>query len=69
MGLAESKEIYKERARTAELVNAQARNRSLYGVKARGKAKALAVVLWYVLVHDMGRLKQLRAATRGEGAR
>jgi transposase len=63
MGTAEAKTIYKERASTAEWVNAGARNRGLYGVRVRGQKKALAIVLWHALVHNFVRMKQLRKAT------
>lgn len=69
MATPEAKEIYKERASTAELINAQARNRGLYGVRVRGRQKTLAIVLWYVLAHNYGRLKKLRAAVPGDSAR
>ena len=62
MGTAEAKAIYKERASTAEWVNAGARNRGLYGVRVRGQKKVLAVVLWYALVHNYWRMKKLREA-------
>lgn len=62
MGTPTAKEIYKERASTAEWVNAQARNRGLYLVRVRGRAKVLTVVLWYALVHNYQRLLALRAA-------
>lgn len=69
MGTAEAKTIYKQRASTAEWVNAQVRNRGMYGVTVRGLKKVLAVTLWQALAHNMGRMKKLRAAVRGEGAR
>jgi transposase/ribosomal protein L34 len=62
MGTAEGKAIYKRRPQTAELSNAQARNRGLYQVRVRGLVKVKAVVLWYVLAHNMVRLWRLRAA-------
>jgi transposase len=62
MATDEAKEIYKERAATAECVNAIARNRGLYQVRVRGKPKVLAVVLWYVLAHNLMRATTLRAA-------
>jgi transposase len=62
MGTAEAKTIYKERASTAEWVNAGARNRGLYGVRVRGQKKVLAVVLWYALAHNYWRMKNLREA-------
>jgi transposase len=65
MGTPEAKMIYKQRASTAEWVNAQVRNRGLYGVTVRGQRKVLVVVLWYVLAHNFGRLQVLRAAVPG----
>lgn len=69
MGTPEAKTIYKQRASTAEWVNAQVRNRGMYGVTVRGLQKVLAVTLWQAIAHNMGRMKILRAAVRGEGAR
>ena len=62
MATPEAKEIYKERAATAECVNAQARNRGLYQVRVRGGPKVKAVVLWYVLAHNLLRVAAMRAA-------
>ena len=56
-----AKEIYKERAATAECVNAMARNRGLQQSRVRGSPKARAVVLWYVLAHNLMRAIALRA--------
>ena len=61
MATPESKEIYKERASTAECVNAHARNRGLYQFRVRGLAKVKAVVLLYVLAHNLMRVAALRA--------
>jgi transposase len=69
MGTPESKTIYKQRASTAEWVNAQVRNRNLYRVTVRGRAKVLVVVLWHALAHNLGRLQKLRADDRGDTAR
>ena len=66
MGTAEAKAIYKERASTAEWVNAQARNRGLYQLRVRGQPKVLVILLWYALAHNYCRLKQLRAALAAE---
>ena len=55
MGSAEAKEIYKERASSAELVNAHARNRSLIRLLVRTLAKVRAVALWFATVHNMAR--------------
>jgi transposase len=57
-----AKEIYKERAATAECVNALARNRGLQQFRVRGRLKVLAVTLWYVLAHNLMRAAGLRAA-------
>jgi len=69
MGTAEAKTIYKERPSTAEWVNAQVRNHGLYGVRVRGRPKVLVVVLWYVLTHNYGRMKDLRQKKAEETAR
>ncbi len=61
MGTEEAKQIYKERAATAECVNAIARNRGLHQFNVRGLAKVKAVILWYVLAHNMMRAVALRA--------
>jgi transposase len=68
MGTAEARAIYKQRASTAEWVNAQARNRGLDRVAVRGRAKVLVVVLWYALAHNFGRMLALRAAQAAGGA-
>jgi transposase len=61
MGTAEAKEIYKERAATAECVNAIARNRNLWFIRVRGLVKARAVALWYALAHNLRRALALCA--------
>jgi transposase len=61
MATPEAKEIYKERASTAECVNAQVRNRGLYQFRVRGLQKVKAVVLLYVLAHNLLRIGILRA--------
>ena len=53
MATDEAKAIYKERAATAEWVNAQARNRGLTRFLVRGLAKVKAVALWHALAHNM----------------
>jgi IS5 family transposase len=58
----EAKIIYRERASTAECVNALARNRGLQRFVVRGLRKVKAVVLWYVLAHNLMRAATLRAA-------
>ncbi len=60
MGTSEAKEIYKERASTAECVNALARNRGLRQFLVRGAEKARAVALWFALAHNLLRTASLR---------
>lgn len=59
MGTAEAKAIYKERAATAECVNAQARNRGLHQFNVRGIAKVKSVLLWFALAHNLARMAEL----------
>jgi len=61
MGTDAAKQIYKERAATAECVNAIARNRGLRQFNVRGLLKAKAVILWYVIAHNLMRAAALRA--------
>jgi hypothetical protein len=67
MATPEAKAVYKQRASTAEWVNAQARNRGLYGVTVRGRPKVLVVVLWYALAHNFDRWRSLRAKAESGG--
>lgn len=60
MGTEEAKEIYKERAATAECVNAQARNRGLQQLLVRGRQKVKAVATWFAIVHNMARFFALQ---------
>ena len=53
MGDDAAKEIYKERAATVELANAQARNHGLTQFVVRGLEKVKAVALWFALAHNM----------------
>jgi transposase len=61
MATEEAKEIYKQRASTAECVNAQLRNRGLQQFLVRGLTKVKAVVLWFAIAHNMLRGVALRA--------
>jgi transposase len=61
MGTPEAKEIYKERAATAECVNAISRNRGLQQFLVRGLAKVRTVVLWFAIAHNLMRAVALRA--------
>jgi transposase len=65
MGTGQAKAIYKERAATAECVNAQARGRGLIHLLVRGLAKVKAIVLWHALAHNLLRAAALRAAAAG----
>jgi transposase len=62
MATASAKAIYKERAATAECVNAQARNRGLRQLTVRGRLKVKAVALWYAVAHNVMRAVSLRVA-------
>lgn len=64
MGTPEAKEKYKDRAATAECVNALARNRGLNQFPVRGLAKVKCVALWYVLAHNMVRGRAIWAVLR-----
>lgn len=64
MGTAEAKEIYRQRAATAECVNAIARNRGLHAFRVRGRTKVRAVLVWFALAHNLMRAVSLRAAVR-----
>jgi transposase len=55
MGTDEAKNIYKQRAATAELVNAHARNRGLVLLLVRGLQKVKAIACWFAIVHNMAR--------------
>jgi transposase len=60
MATDEAKAIYRQRAATAECVNALARNRGLQRFLVRGLRKVKAVVLWYALAHNLMRAVTLR---------
>ena len=62
MGTEQAKEIYKDRAASAECVNALARNRGLRQLTVRGRLKAKAIALWYAIAHNLRRAVSLRAA-------
>ena len=57
MGTIEGKEEYKNRASTAEWVNAQARNHGLRQFLVRGIDKVLSSTFWYALTHNFERHK------------
>jgi hypothetical protein len=55
MGDAAAQVTYRDRAATAECVNAQARNRGLIRMPVRGLAKVRCVALLYALAHNLMR--------------
>lgn len=67
MGGDEAKQIYKDRAATAECVNAQARNRGLVLLPVRGKAKVKCIALWHALAHNLVRMITLAPQFLGMG--
>jgi transposase len=61
MGTPEAQALYKERAATAECVNAQARNRGLRQLGVRGLPKVRVIALWYAVAHNLARAITLGA--------
>ena len=61
MGTDEAKEIYKQRASTAECVNALARQRGLQQFLVRGLEKIRGVATWFAVAHNLRRWATLRA--------
>jgi transposase len=59
MASPEAREIYKQRAASAECVNAQARNRGLLRMPVRGLTKVKAVVGLFALAHNLLRTSVL----------
>ena len=62
MGTDEAKDLYKDRAATAECVNAIGRNRGLQRFGVRGREKARAIARWFALAHNLMRTVVLREA-------
>jgi hypothetical protein len=67
MASPEAKEVYKQRAATAECVNAQARNRGLLRMPVRGLTKVRSVVGLFVLAHNLMRTAVLAPQLIGWG--
>ncbi len=67
MASEEAKDIYKQRAATAECVNAQARNRGLLRMPVRGLPKVRSVVGLFVLAHNLMRMAKLAPKLIGWG--
>jgi hypothetical protein len=62
-----AREIYKDRAATAECVNALARRRGLLRMPVRGLAKVRCVVKLYALAHNLMRMAALAPQLIGWG--
>lgn len=67
MGSEEAQAIYKDRAATAECVNAQARNRGLLRLPVRGRHKVKCVAILFALAHNLLRMAVLAPAMVGLG--
>lgn len=67
MATDEAKDIYKQRAATAELANAQARNRGMLRMPVRGLVKVRSVVGLFVLAHNLMRIVALAPQLIGWG--
>jgi transposase len=67
LGTEDAKLIYKDRAATAECVNALARNRGLNQVRVRGTAKVRCVLLFQALAHNLMRTVALAPELLGLG--
>jgi len=67
MGTVEAQQIYRERAATAECVNAQARNRGLQQFRVRRLNKIRTIALWYALAHNVLRMGALCAMGKIQG--
>jgi IS5 family transposase len=63
----EAKELYKQRAATAECVNALARNRGLQRMPVRGLSKVRAVAYLYALAHNLMRMARISPQLLGLG--
>jgi transposase len=61
------KDIYKQRAATAECVNALARNRGLQRMPVRGLSKVRAVACLYALAHNLMRMVKIAPQLLGLG--
>jgi transposase len=62
-----AKDVYKQRAATAECVNAQARNRGLQRMPVRGLGKVRAVAYLYALAHNLMRMVKIAPQVIGWG--
>lgn len=69
MGEDALKQLYKQRAATAECVNALARNRGLQRMPVRGLSKVRAVAYLYALAHNLMRMIKIAPQMVGHGTR
>lgn len=67
MGTEAAQRLYRERAATAECVNALARNRGLIQLRVRGQAKVRGVLLLHALAHNLMRTLALAPELLGVG--
>jgi hypothetical protein len=67
MGMPDAKILYKDRAATAECVNALARERGLTRLRVRGPIKARCVLLLHALAHNLMRTLALAPELLGLG--
>jgi transposase len=65
MATTERQAVYRQRAATAEWVNALARNRGLQQFRVRGLDKVRSVLLWFALAHNLDRTLAIRAGATG----
>jgi IS5 family transposase len=68
MGSEEAKELYKDRAATAECVNALARERGLTRLRVRGIRNVRGVLLLHALAHNLMRTLALAPELLGLGS-
>ena len=67
MGSERAQELYRQRAATAECVNALARNRGLLRMPVRGLRKARAVAYLHALAHNLMRMAKIAPHMLGQG--
>jgi IS5 family transposase len=67
MGQEDAQRIYRERAATAECVNALARNRGLIQLRVRGQEKVRCVLRLHALAHNLMRTLALAPELLGFG--
>lgn len=63
-----ARELYKQRAATAECVSAQARNRGLQRLPVRGLLKVRALACLYALAHNLMRMLHIAPQMLGRGS-